>query len=58
VIEATSFTLPPGSALTITPSTRAPFFAITQLPSAIGSARTAANFSPDWLVLVDSVDVV
>ena len=42
----------------MTPSTRAPFFAITQSPSTIGSASVAANFSPHWLVLVDSVDVV
>ena len=42
----------------MTPSTRAPFFAITQSPSTIGSASVAVNRSPDWLVLVDSVAVV
>jgi hypothetical protein len=42
----------------MTPSTRAPFFAITQSPSTIASASVAVNLSPDWLVFVDSVVVV
>ena len=57
-IDATPFTRAPGSASTTTPSTRAPFSAITQSPSTMGSASVAANFSPDWVVFVDSVVVV
>ena len=35
-----------------------PVLATTQSPSTMGSASVAVNFSPDWLVFVESVDVV
>src|SRR5262249_38170035 len=57
-IKAVPFTRPPGSELTTTPSTGAPFFAITQSPSTIGLAKLAVNFCPFRAVFVDRSEEV
>src|SRR5262245_22502631 len=53
LITATPLTRPPGSALTIVPSTGAPFFAMTQSPSVIARARLAVNVWPLRLFFVE-----
>jgi hypothetical protein len=57
-IEATPLTLPPGSELTTTPSTGAPFLAITQSPSVIVRPRLAVNRSPLLAFFVERSEAV